>query len=332
MGMLIDGKWTHHESTTIKGAYERSISVHNTDISGEVITAIAKQPGRFVLIGSWTCPWSHRTLLIRKIKNLQTYIPLHMTGGNRIEGYPANYGAPWLVPGTGTEIIHLHQLYSLDTPTYTGRSTVPVLWDSQTQTVISNESAKIARAFDKVQVDSKQDTASTHFTLVPDALAADIEQLNADIYQQLSNGVYRANFAETQVAYDEAVEQVFNMMEQLDKRLESSRFLFGETLTESDWRLFPTLVRFDLEYFIHSRCSCKRLTEFSNLWAYARELYSSFNINETVNFDEIHKSNYEANEILPVPLHSDWSQDHHREVLGQIKVALTNGEKVIFSR
>jgi len=270
-------------------------------------------------------------MLIREFKGLQAYIPLHITGGDRIEGYPANFGAPWLIPGTSIEITNLHQLYTLDLSTYTGRSTVPILWDSQTKTIISNESEKIISAFDKVQIKNKQGKANIDFTLVPSTLATDMEKLNASIYHQLSNGVYRANFAKTQAAYNESVEQVFNMLEQLDKRLENSRFLYGELLTESDLRLFPTLIRFDLDYFIHSRCSRKRLTEYPNLWSYARDIYSSFNFKNTVNFDAIHKNNYDTDQILPVPLYADWHQNHHREALGQIKVASNNGEIVILN-
>lgn len=332
MGMLIKGKWREQESVITGGRYLRQKSVFDMDISDEVIAAIAEQPGRFVLIGSWTCPWSHRTLLFREIKGLQTYIPLHMTGGTRIEGYPANSGLPWHVPGTDSIITHLHQLYTLDTTDYTGRSTIPILWDSENKTIISNESSKIIRAFDKVEAKLSAQESTFNFTLVPDALSADIQQLNTAIYHELGNGVYKANFATSQEAYTESVEKVFSMLERLDERLAGSRFLFGETLTESDVLLFPTLVRFDLDYFIHSRCSRKRLTEYQHLWAYARDLFSLFNGEQTINFDAIHKSNYNGANILPVPLYADWHQRHFREKLGDIKVTLRNGQEMNYSK
>lgn len=332
MGMLIDGHW-HHEDNIIKqGAFVREPSVHNEQCVDDIANAIIASPGRFHLIGSWTCPWSHRTLLLRQFKQLATHIPLHITGGTRLEGYPANYGQSWTVPGSntapdndasnkgacnkGVEIVHLHQLYTLDNPSYTGRSTVPILWDSQRQKIISNESSNIMQILDRVPGHQAAD-----FTLVPEHLEQDIIKLNERIYHQLSNGTYRAGFATSQAAYDEAVDSVFGMLAELEQRLSTRRFLFGEWLTDADWRLFPTLVRFDLDYFIHSRCSRRRLVEYPNLWAYARDLYTQPGIASTVNFDAIHRSNYPDTHILPVAPEANWQQPHNRHRLGKISLA-----------
>ena len=268
MGMLINGVWREQDRLTHRGAFVRRPGAFAGAIDQGVVEAMAAEPGRFCLIGSWSCPWSHRTMLIRQLKGLQAVLPLHMTGGERVEGYPANFGKPWRVPGGERTIRHLHQLYTLSDPAVTGRSTVPVLWDSQQQRIVSNESAAIARALDAVA------SPGAEFTLAPAGLALEMAELNDAIYRDLSNGVYRAGFARSQSAYDEAVTAVFSMLEALEQRLADRRYLLGAVVTEVDWRLFATLVRFDLDYVPHSGCGRRRLVEYPHLWDYARDLYS----------------------------------------------------------
>jgi putative glutathione S-transferase len=321
MAMLIEGVWREEEQIIKNGAFVRQVSVHNREIDIDVIEAIAVQPGRFWLIGSWSCPWSHRTMIIRQIKGLVDHIPLHITGGKRVQGYPADHGKLWKVPGCDQHISHLHQLYTLSNSKHTGRPTVPVLWDSQEQKIISDESSKIMRAFDAVTFSDSPDHEQNNFTLVPEHLRESIDSLNQVIYNKLSNGVYRACFAQTQRAYEEAVTQVFEILDQLEKRLTYNRFLFGEIVTEADWRLFASLVRFDLDYFMHSRCSIRRLVDYSNLWDYARDLFSFEGIAETINFEAIHLSNYQQNEVIAKMPIIDWRAVHHRNDLGKIKLA-----------
>ena len=323
MAMLIDGVWSETDEIIKNGVYVRQQSIHDDEINDETIFTISSQPGRFSLIASWSCPWSHRVMLIRRLKGLDDHMPLHMTGGKRIQGYPANFGKKWKVPGTNNTIIHLHQLYCLNNPQHTGRPTVPVLWDSQEHKIISDESAKIMRAFDAITLTNTKN--HLNLTFVPQHLVEEINTINEIIYINLSNGVYRSGFAESQQAYDEAVDQVFNMLEELENHLAESRYLFGEIITESDLRLFPTLVRFDLDYFLHSRCSIRRLVDYPNLWAYARDLYSIKGVAETIDFDAINMSNHrDKNVISRMPI-TDWLESHGREKFGSAKITLKSG-------
>ncbi|MCE9687575.1 glutathione S-transferase C-terminal domain-containing protein [Shewanella sp. AS16] len=336
MGMLIDGLWTEEDRIIKDGAFVRQASVYHAALGSELLEAIAAQAGRFHLIASWSCPWSHRTMLLRTLKGLQQHIPLHITGGKRVEGYPANSGHSWRVPGSNRQIVHLHQLYRLSDPAYSGRVTVPVLWDSQEQRIVSNESGMIIRAFDAVRLDGRASTtasppvalSATDFSLVPARLVAEIDELNLRIYQNLANATYRAGFAQSQSAYDAAVESVFSTLDWLEQRLAGQRFLLGEAITEADWLLFPTLVRFDVDYFIHSRCSRRRLLEYPHLWAYARDLFSWPGVADTVRFEAIHMSNVAENALVPAMPDADWSAPHERAALGPAKVFLRSGAAV----
>ncbi len=326
MAMLVSGMWSEIDQIIEDGKYVRQISVHNDKICDRIITSISECPGRFHLIASWSCPWSHRTMLMRQLKGLEDYIPLHMTGGEKVEGYSANFGNPWSVPGADTSIIHLHQLYTFNNPHHTGRPTVPILWDSQEQKIVSDESAKIMRALNSVKIASFSSVCRANYTLVPAALANEIDIINDRIYQKLSNGVYRAGFAQSQSAYDIAVSQVFDMLDELEQHLADKRYLMGAVITEADWRLFPTLLRFDIDYFVHSRCSRRRLVDYTNLWAYARDLYAWKGVAQTINLEAIHLSNYSGEDIVAEMPSIDWAALHGRERLGTRKVTLWSGK------
>ena len=327
MGMLINGNWSNEDQLYKSGEYIRQPSRYNEDISEEVVSAIVNQPKRFHLIASWSCPWSHRTMLIRQLKGLDKYIPLHIAGGKRVQGYPINNGKTWTIPGCNKTIVHLHELYTFNDANFTGRSTVPVLWDSESLQVISNESSKIMRAFDKVKFHLEIPT----FQLAPNKLLADIESLNAWIYQNLANGVYRAGRAKTQQAYEHAEQHVFDTLDALEHTLKQNRFLLGNTITESDWCLFPTLVRFDIEYSLHNRCSRRSLKDYPNLWAYARGLYSFQGVAQTINFDAIHLSNYPDAEVIPVKRNSNWEEPHNRRDLGEAVCLSEKGDRYVIS-
>lgn len=215
-------------------------------------------------------------------------------------------------------------------PGYTGRVSVPVLWDSRTRRIVSNESAKIVRAFDAV----RRRDGGLDFTLVPEGLRDEIDALNARTYRDLSNAVYRAGLARRQSAYDEAVAQVFAMLDELEGRLATRRYLFGATIAETDWRLFPTLVRFDAVYHTHFRCTRRRLVDYPNLWAYARDLHAWRGVAETVDLAAI-RAGYYLNDgahnpfgIVAVAPDADWRMAHGREALGPARVALRSGEAV----
>ncbi len=326
MGMLRNGRWTEEDEVVVAGAYERQPSVFNQAITPELIEAMSREPDRFHLIASQSCPWSHRTMLVRALKDLGAAIPMHIAHGPRVQGYSANGGTHWPVPGTDESILHLHQLYTLSDVAYSGRSTVPILWDSQRRRIVSNDSAAIMRAFDAVP------SARGHhdFTLLPEQLLPEIDAINAEIYTGLSNGVYRAVFAEKQEAYDSAVRQVFDTMGKLDRLLSDRRYLLGSTITEADWRGFPTLMRFDAVYYIQHLCSHRRLVDYPNLWAYARDLYSWQGVAETLDLEAMRAASYatEAHGIVPIAPHADWSAPHEREALGPAHLALRSGQAI----
>lgn len=329
MGMLQNGRWTDEDQVIDKGTYVRQPSVYAGRIGDDTIQATAAEPGRFHLIASASCPWSHRTLIVRRLKNLSRSIPVQIAHGPRVEGYPVNGGKYWTVPGTEEKIVHLHELYALSDPSYTGRSTVPVLWDSKRRQIVSNESATIMRAFDAVH----STDADLDFTLVPNGLSSEIDAVNTDIYDGLSNAVYRAAFAEKQDAYDKAVLQVFATLDMLEQRLPTRRYLLGATITEADWRLFPTLFRFDSIYYVLHRCTERRLVDFPHLWAYARDLYAWRGIAGTVTLDAMRKAGYASDPanrhgLVAVAPRADWGGAHNREALGPARIALRSGATI----
>lgn len=328
MGMLLDGQWIEQDQIVKQGEFVRSQSFFSEPLSEMVIKAIQTTPENYLLIGSVSCPWSHRTIILRQLKEHIQHIPIHLAGGRRVQGYSLNNGRPWVIPGSDQSIIHLHQLYSLSSPAYTGRVTVPVLWDSRQQCIISNDSANIMKGLDLIRSSHHQ----LDFTLRPQALRAEIDELNNSIYSELNNAVYQAGFAQTQNAYDEAVAAVFRTLDELEKRLKHQRYLFDLCLTESDWYLFPTLVRFDSVYYCLHRCSQRRLVDYPNLWAYARDLYAWRGIKNTVDSDVIRQASYQNDtrnnpfSIVAVAPDCDWSQKHGRESIDIAKIALRSGE------
>lgn len=329
MGMLQHGRWTDEDSITERGAYVRPASVYGGAIADDVIDAIASEPGRFYLIASASCPWSHRVLLVRRLKRLEEEVAVHVAWGLRVQGYAVHGGAPWTVPGTTRQIVHLHELYSGDDPGYTGRSTVPVLWDSRRRRIVSNDSAAIMRAFDAVR------RPGLDFTLFPPARSAEIEVLNARIYEGLSNAVYRARFAEVQTAYEAAVTDVFGTLDWLEQHLSNRRYLLGATISEADWRLFPTLFRFDTIYYVLHRCTQRRLVDFPILWAYARDLHAWRGVADVVTLEAMRAAGYlsEASApdrpcIIAMAPRAHWHAPHGRDSLGAAHATLRNGREI----
>lgn len=309
MGMMKAGEWCVEDSIHQGDEYVRNVSNCHFKIEPEEIVA---NPKRFYLIASWSCPWSHRAMIYRQLAGLSHYITLHMTSTKTQQGYSANNGKVWLIPGAALEdearIIYLHQLYKFHDQCYTGRSTVPILWDSQQLKIVSNESSHIIKllqaAGELLNSESTAALLGTSFDHSPPLVA-----LNKAIYQDLSNGVYRAGFAKSQRAYDRAVTAVFNMLDTLELRLADRQFLLANQPCQADWLLFPTLVRFDIDYYLHSGCCYKKLSDYPLLWRYARTLYAISGIAETVNFAAIHASNYQSSAILPVLPKQDWAID-----------------------
>jgi glutathionyl-hydroquinone reductase len=328
MGMLMQGRWTNADFTIINGRFIRPDSAPSEPLV-DIAEGLRSEPGRYHLVASLSCPWSHRALLMRALKGLESCVPVQIARGARTEGYAIDGGTPWPVPGSHLRIRHLHELYTFSDPAHSGRATVPVLWDSHTRRIVSNESAQIIRAFDAADAD-----AEGAFTFFPAAMRDRIDALNTCVQAGLSNAVYRAGFAQRQDAYDQAVDLVFATLDELERRLANGRYLFGQTITETDWRLFPTLVRFDSVYHGHFKCARRRLVDLPNLWAYARDLFKWRGVAATVDMPAIREGYYLHDRsinpfgIIATAADVDWSAAHGRERFGSARVALVSGREV----
>ncbi|MBL4768518.1 MAG: glutathione S-transferase C-terminal domain-containing protein [Rhodobacteraceae bacterium] len=275
MGMLIDGKWNDSTDRFMQGGkFLREQSQMPTDINGDTQTRLCDSPTDFVLVASSSCPWSHGATLAYVLKGWANLMPLQMAGGPRVEGYALLPDGP-LTSDTGH---HLHQFYTQTITNFTGRVTVPLLWDVAQARIISNSSADIMAALN--QRPSGPD-------LLPEAIKSEIEALIPTIFDGLSNAVYRAGMAERQDEYDSAVNTVFATMDMLNTRLSDQAFLFGPDITVADIRLFASLVRFDTVYATHFRCTRKRLVDYTSLWRFTRRIYQMPGVQETIDFDEI---------------------------------------------
>lgn len=327
MGMLLEGCWSDEDRTIVDGAYQRPASPFGDPLDEATIRAIGAEPGRFHLVASLSCPWSHRSTLTRALKGLEKHIPLHVAGGPRTQGYRVGTTErPWPVPGSDRAIEHLHELYALATPNYTGRVTVALLWDSERHSIVSNESIHILRGLDAVQAGHGLD-----WTLSPDNLADEIDALADRIQRELSNAVYRAGKARRQDVYDEAVEEVFATLDMLDAWLAETRYLHGAALTETDLRLWPTLARFDAVYHGHFKCARRRLADHVHLWAYARDVLSLTGVAATFDEPAIRAAYYgEDRDLNPFGIVAtapelDWLASHERERLGSLSVTMRDG-------
>lgn len=296
MGLLIDGQWHDHwyDTESNKGRFIRSDSQfrHWVTATGEAgpsgQAGFKAEPGRYHLYVSLACPWASRAVIFRKIKGLESLISLSV-----VHWHMGEYGwyfseAEGTIPDSNLNAKYLHEIYTHTQADYSGRVTVPVLWDKQQRCIVSNESADIIRMFNS----AFDHCGATEGDYYPQALREDIDRLNAHIYDTVNNGVYRAGFATTQAAYDEAVQQVFTSLGELERRLADQRYVCGDHITEADWRLFTTLVRFDAVYFGHFKCNIKQLRDYSNIWAYTRDLYAHPGIAETVNMVHIKQHYY----------------------------------------
>ena len=281
MGMLIDGKWVNDaDHSMVSGTYRREQSALPTLIDAHVLTQMRDEQNRFFLIASASCPWSHAAVIALVLGGLSDSIKIQWAGGPRRQGYG-------LLPGGSlpnrSAFDYVHQFYTATVSDYTGRSTVPILWDARQGKVLSNASADIIVAFD---------TISALINLRPSELRDEIDDLTRYIFDGLSNAVYRAGKSQRQDEYDQAVNTVFDTLDALESRLDGQTFLFGNTLTQADIRLFATLVRFDTVYATHFRCTRKRLMDYPRLWRFARRIFQMPGIRQTVDFDEIRYGYY----------------------------------------
>lgn len=276
MGMLIDGKWDNDaDRTMVGGAYRREESGLPTRLNDDTLRDIKVDPQRFVLIASASCPWSHGAVITLVLCGHSGGLPVQWAGGPRVQGY----GLLPEGPITGASgIQYAHQLYAMTKADYTGRATVPILWDVTEQSVLSNSSEDIIAAF----VQAGNSKLLKHANNAPE-----VAKLTQEVFDGLSNAVYRAGKAQEQGEYDEAVDTVFATMERLELRLSDQKFLFGPDMTTADVRLFASLVRFDTVYATHFRCTRKRLMDYPALLRFTRRIYQMPGIKETIDFDEI---------------------------------------------
>ena len=323
MGQLVNGQWqpAWYDTAASGGAFKRTTAgfrnwVTTDGSAGPTGTAgYAAESGRYHLYVSYACPWAHRTLIFRALKGLAPHIGLSVVHPDMLaDGWTFGTDFPGATGDALFGLPFLRDLYTRAVPDVSGRVTVPVLWDRQSNSIVSNESSEIIRmfnsAFDGLTGDGKD------YWPVP--LRAEIEELNTRIYDEVNNGVYKAGFATTQAAYDAAVVPLFAALDWLEARLADHRWLLGDVLTEADWRLFTTLVRFDSVYHLHFKCNRRRIVDYPNLWAYTRALYQHPGIADTVWMDHIvrhyHYSHDTINpyRIIPINPVLDFLAPHGR--------------------
>ena len=326
MGLLIDGEWhdTWYETKSTGGKFQRQQSTYRNWVTADGSPGPSGEggfpaaSGRYHLYVSYACPWAHRTLIFRKLKALEEHIGVSVV-------HPLMKGDGWTFAtdfdgATGDAVSgkrFLREIYQAAEPRATTRVTVPVLWDKRRQTIVSNESSEIIRmlngGFDGI--------TGNRLDFYPEPLRAEIDRINDAVYENVNNGVYKAGFATTQEAYDDAVTALFDELDRFDERLSRQRYLAGDRITEADWRLFTTLVRFDPVYVGHFKCNVRRLVDYPALWPYARELYQVPGVAGTVRFDHI-KFHYHASHetvnphgIVPRGPLVDFMVPHGRERL-----------------
>jgi len=323
MGQLIDGKWSTewYDTKTTDGKFVRSNAAFRNWITADGspgpsgIGDYKAEINRYHLYVSAACPWAHRTLIYRTLKNLEDHISVDFVHPDMLdEGW--TFQKDGLAQGDSLfNETYLRDIYRRADPNISGRVTVPILWDKKTNTIVSNESSEIIRMFNS----AFNGITGNMDDYYPEALRETIDALNDRIYPNVNNGVYKAGFATLQSAYDDAVGKLFETLDWLESHLGQNRYLAGDTITEADWRLFTTLVRFDPVYVLHFKCNRNRIIDLPNLWAYTRELYQYRTVENTVNFDHIirhyHYSHetISPNRIMPINPVINWQEPHGRD-------------------
>ncbi|KAA2237124.1 glutathione S-transferase family protein [Salinarimonas soli] len=302
MGLLVDGVWQDrwYDTSGSGGRFKRQDSAFRSWITPDGAPGptgeggFKAEPGRYHLYVSLACPWAHRTLILRRLKGLDGMIGLSVVHWRMLENGWTFEDGPGVIPDPVARARVLHEVYTAAKPDYTGRVTVPALWDLERGTIVSNESSEIIRMFNSA-FDGVGALPGDYY---PAALRPEIDALNALIYDTVNNGVYKAGFATAQAAYEEAVRPLFETLDGLDERLGRARYLCGDRVTEADWRLFTTLVRFDPVYVGHFKCNLRRIADYPNLSGYLRDLYQTPGIAETVNMPHIKGHYYESHATI----------------------------------
>lgn len=314
MGKLVEGVWhdVWYDTKSSGGKFVREDAGFRDWIENKPDAIFTPESGRYHLYVSLACPWAHRTLIFRELKQLKEHIDVTVVCPDMLrQGW--QFGIPEPLFGHSK----LHQVYTQAKPDYTGRVTVPVLWDKKTQTIVSNESSEIIRMFNS----AFNELTGNHVDYYPTELRRVIDEWNDFIYPNINNGVYRCGFATTQEAYEEAYESLFAALDKVDQHLATHRYLAGQVLTEADWRLFTTLIRFDAVYVGHFKCNKKRIADYPNLSGYLKELYQIPGIKETTDFYHIKRHYYFSHttinptQVVPVGPDLDLESEHGRDHL-----------------
>ncbi len=323
MGKLIDGKWSSewYDTRATGGAFKRDTSRFRNWVTADGAPGptgeggFKAESGRYHLYVSYACPWAHRTLIFRALKGLEAHIGVSAVHPDMLDN---GWEFRTDFPGATGDKLHgaefMHQVYTRADPEVSGRVTVPVLWDRERETIVSNESAEIIRMFNSAfdGITGNQDD------YWPEALRDEIERINDRVYDTVNNGVYKSGFATSQKAYEDAVGPLFDSLDWLEDHLARNRYLLGARLTEADWRLVTTLFRFDPVYHGHFKCNRRRIVDYPNLWGYTRELYQHPGVAETVHFDHITRHYHYSHEtinphrIVPVGPDLDFNAPHGR--------------------
>lgn len=318
MGLLVDGTWQDkwYDTKSTGGKFKRQDSAFRDWVSSDPNSEFPAAKGRYHLYVSYACPWAHRTLIFRALKGLND-----MIGVSVVHWHMGENG--WQFDRDAGLCDHLkdhdfmYQVYTDAKSDYTGRVTVPVLWDKKTNRLVNNESADIIRMFNT----AFDGLGANDVDFYPEELRTEIDKVNARVYHDVNNGVYKSGFATTQSAYEEAVIKLFDTLDWLEGRLSRQRYLVGNQITEADWRLFTTLVRFDPVYHGHFKCNLRKLNEYPNLWAYTRDLYQQPGIKDTVFMDHIKRHYYQSHPtinpsgVVPLGPIIDFESPHGREKL-----------------
>ncbi|TOL32295.1 glutathione S-transferase family protein [Vibrio parahaemolyticus] len=315
MGKLVEGVWhdVWYDTKANGGKFVREDAGFRDWIKNDSEAVFQPESGRYHLYVSLACPWAHRTLIFRKLKGLEPHIDVTVVCPDMLsQGWQMGLPEP-LFGHT-----RMHQIYTQAKPDYTGRVTVPVLWDKKTNTIVSNESSEIIRMFNS----AFNDLTGNHDDYYPEPLRGVIDEWNDHIYPNVNNGVYRCGFATSQEAYEEAFESLFSALDKIDAHLATHRYLAGNKITEADWRLFTTLVRFDAVYVGHFKCNKQRIADYVNIQGYLKELYQIDGIADTTDFYHIKRHYYFSHtginptQVVPKGPDLDFSSPHQREMIG----------------
>ncbi len=322
MGLLVDGKWQDkwYDTKSTGGRFKRESAKFRNWVTPDGAPGptgdggFAAEPGRYHLYVSYACPWAHRTLIFRQLKGLTEMIGLsvvHWFMGDQGWMFASGDG---VIPDPNVGATHMHNVYTAAKSDFTGRVTVPVLWDKQKNTIVSNESSEIIRMFNS----AFDGVGGSGPDFYPEDLRPQIDAINPVVYDTVNNGVYKSGFATSQAAYEEAVSALFATLDDLEARLERQPFLAGDRITEADWRLFTTLLRFDPVYVGHFKCNLRRLVDYPNLWNYTKQLYQVPGVAQTCNLDHIKRHYYGSHEsinptrIVPRGPQIDYATPHDR--------------------